>query len=189
MGTSGRRVVSEKIPSLDLPLALVGLRGTGKTSLGHLLAERLSLPFLDLDLELARRFGEQEESTGALLQRVGLQRFRELESEALATCLAPAAPFVLATGGGVIESPANRDLLGRAARCVWLLASPQVLMRRMAGDPSFRPPLTDLSPLAECEELARRRAPLYEEVSELALETGDRGLEFLADEIFCHLSR
>ena len=170
-------------------VSLVGLRGSGKSSLGRLLAERLELPFCDLDLELAERHGLPGESAGALLERVGLEGFRDLESLTLAECLAQGSPQVLATGGGVLERAPNRKLLAAATRCVWLQASPAELARRVALDSTTRPALTDLEPAAELALLAERRTPLYAEASELRCETEGRSLESLADEIFRQLSR
>lgn len=180
--------MAESAPFVGI-VSLVGLRGSGKSSLGRLLAERLDLPFCDLDRELAERHGLAGESAGALLERVGLERFRELESLTLAACLEQRSPQVLATGGGVLERAPNRALLAAVTRCVWLKASPAELARRVALDSTTRPALTDLEPAAEMALLAERRSPLYAAASELQCETEGRSLESLADEIFRHLSR
>ena len=87
-------------------LALLGLRASGKSTVGRWLAERLGRPFLDLDdllLEAARRAGRREESAGKLLAEAGPAEFRAFEAEALRRVLEPGLEVVLATGGGVLE--------------------------------------------------------------------------------------
>ncbi len=150
-------------------VALVGLRGSGKSRVGRLLAEHLGWPFADLDEELAREAGAA--AAGEVLSERGEEAFRDLEQEVLARCAAAPGPRVLATGGGVVEREANRRLLAGELRCVWLVAEPATLLARTAADPSARPALTELAPLAEVELLAERRAPLYGEVAEARVST------------------
>jgi len=154
-------------------IALVGLRCSGKSSVGRALAERLALPFVDLDAELARlareRHGGAERPAGAWLAELGEPAFRDLETAALERVLARPAPCVLATGGGVVERAANRSLLA-ACTCVWLQVPAAELARRMEADPTPRPGLLGPDPTAEIEELERRRAPLYAVLEPLAVD-------------------
>jgi shikimate kinase len=163
-------------------IALVGLRGSGKTTVGALLAGELQRPFADLDLELERAFASSHPSepsarSGELLARLGEDEFRALESRALAEVLGRAGPLVLACGGGAVLSEENRARLREAAWVVWLDAPVEELARRLAADPTPRPPLTPqgrLAGAASLEELAAVRAarlPFYEEVAHLRIRT------------------
>ncbi|HJO26822.1 MAG TPA: shikimate kinase [Planctomycetota bacterium] len=146
---------------------LIGARGSGKSTLGPLLAEELGGAFRDLDAELCDK-GEQTpaEDAGALFARLGERAFRELESQALSALLDECArspqTTVIATGGGVVEMGENHALL-RRGRCVWLQAQARELARRVTADPTPRPPLpgTGSTPLDEARSILERRAPLY----------------------------
>jgi len=168
------------------PVALLGLRGSGKTTVGRLLAARLGRPFLDLDEELvtwARHAGEPARSAGELLASRGERRFRELESDVLRRVLEPRPRLVVATGGGVVDREDNRVWLERVAWCVWISVPIEVLERRLALDPGDRPALTGLAPATELRHLLARRAPLLEALADLVVEAGDAGPEELADRI------
>jgi len=173
------------VPLRDLPIALVGLRGVGKTTVGRLLARELALDFIDLDEEIARRAVSRGQadvgsSAGDLLARRGLTEFRALETSALEDLLAATRPLVLAAGGGVVEAEFNRKLLRRRALCVWLRDAPEVLSVRVDADPARRPALVLGGSLAEARELDRIRAPLYSEVARIELDCGARTPEKIA---------
>lgn len=175
-------------------IALVGLRCSGKSSVGRALAASLARPFVDLDdatVALARSEDATivESGAGELLQRVGLERFREFEARALARVLEGDEPIVLATGGGAVETPANRALLARRARSIWLSVELERLRARLGSDPRVRPSLTGLGALDEIELVARRREPYYREVAELVLECGADSPERLAARIRETISR
>jgi len=168
-------------------LALIGLRGAGKTTVGRALAERLEVPFADLDEHLAEAHGLPGEAVGELFARVGEPRFRELESVALVEVLEAAQPLVLATGGGVIEVAANRRLLADRCRCVWLDADPDLLAARVAADGALRPSLTELDPRTEMREMATRRSHHYEELAELRVDCGPLETKTVCEVIFDEL--
>jgi shikimate kinase len=168
-------------------VALVGLRGAGKSAVGRLLAERLGSAFHDLDEALLAEAPGGARDAGEVLRRLGEARFRELETRALRACLARAGDLVLATGGGVVERAENRDLLRRRCRCLWLEADPRTLLTRAARDATDRPPLTDLDPVAELALLAQRREPLYRELAERAFETSGRSLAEVVEHLLAHL--
>lgn len=176
-------------PGRARPVTLVGLRCSGKTSVGGALARELGGTFADLDEVLAARWaaensaGAEHASAGEVLARIGIEAFRELEERCLAELLDAGGVRVLATGGGAIERTANRERLART-RCVWLDAPVEVLVARQSRDATLRPPLLGGGdPAAETAELARRRAPLYAEVAELRLDAGAESVARLVERV------
>ncbi|MFT5829757.1 MAG: shikimate dehydrogenase [Bacteroidia bacterium] len=150
-------------------IALIGLRASGKSTTGALLAERLGLPFVDLDHEIASAAGAS--SAGQLLERAGEPAFRTAEAAALKAVLARPMPGILATGGGVVESQACRALLrGAEVWCALITAEPAELERRMAGDATHRPQLASLGGAAEPREAGVSEAQIAWQRRGLALE-------------------
>ena len=171
----------------DRSIALVGLRGAGKTTVGRRLAQLLDLSFVDLDVALAALEGSGR-SAGELLAGLGEPAFRELEARALARVLAGAEPVVLATGGGAVLRAESRELLSARCRCVWLDAPVEVLAARLAADSTSRPALTELEPLAELERLAAERRELYETLAELVVDSSTADEVVLASSLAARLS-
>jgi shikimate kinase len=157
-------------------LYLLGLRGTGKSTIGKLVAARLERPFLDLDELIEQTTGQ---SVTELFRSRGEPFFRELEGRTLevvaeALLSGQAAPGVVALGGGTCERPANRDLLRRSGRGVWLQAPAEVLFRRLEQDVKSkgrRPALTGLGSLAELQALGTQRAANYTVCADFSLAT------------------
>lgn len=170
-------------------MALLGLRGSGKSTVGRALAARLERPFVDLDEEVARLGGAPGERAGELLARIGEARFRDLEEAALEEALARTDAPVLATGGGVVEREANRRRLAGTARCIWLRARPEALLERIAGDPTPRPALTGLAPLEELRQLEARRSPHLAALAETTLEVEGVAVAELVESLLAHLVR
>lgn len=156
-------------------LALLGLRCSGKTTVGRLLAAELGLPFLDLDSETVRagrQAGHCAGSAGDLLRRAGPARFRDLEASALRRVLEPCPRLVLATGGGVVERADNRAWLARTARCIYLSVPLPVLAERIGADAADRPALRGMDAAAEIGALLREREPDYRVLAEVVLSCG-----------------
>src|SRR5205085_748638 len=131
---------------------------------------------VDLDDEIAALHAAESKTArihaGEVLRLLGEPRFRDLESVALITVLARTQPIVLATGGGVVESAANRELLRSRATCLWLQVPLAELARRLRGDLTPRPALLGGDPVEEIAALAQRRSTLYGEVADAVLDAG-----------------
>lgn len=162
-------------------VVLVGMMGSGKSTVGHLLAERRRTAFCDTDEEVGRRRGL---TIPEIFARDGEQAFRDLESEALSACISRGG--VIATGGGVVLRSENRVLLG-AARVAWLDASIEELVARLEGD-SGRP-LLGADRHATLVELDRQRRPLYAEVASVRIEATGHTPSQICDQLVAWLER
>ena len=149
-------------------IVLIGYRGTGTSTTGRLLADRLGWAFLDADAELEARAGR---TIADIFRTEGEPGFRDRES-AILTELITLPNHVLATGGGVILRPGNRELLKSSGFVAWLQAPADVIQRRIEADPTTaarRPNLVG-GGLAEIVELLAVREPLYREVADAAFD-------------------
>lgn len=163
---------------------LVGLMGAGKTSVGKLLARRLGKTFCDCDHEI-------ESATGVRIPVIfeieGEAGFRARESRMLAE-LAERRNIVLATGGGAILAEENRRVLGKNGTVVYLRAAPQDLWQRTRHDRN-RPLLQTPNPLAKLTELYAERDPLYREIADLIVDTGNQSVSALAHRLELKLAQ
>jgi shikimate kinase len=166
---------------------LIGYRGSGKTCVAGHLAELLQLPWADADAELERRAGR---TIREIFAADGERAFRDLESAVL-TDLAERGGQVIALGGGVVLREANRAVLRRSGRTVWLRAQPETLWQRIEGDPTTgdrRPNLTAHGGIEEVRRLLDARTPFYEESADLALDTEDKSPAEIAQAIAAWLA-
>jgi shikimate kinase len=161
-----------------LSIALVGLSGAGKSTVGRLLAARLGWPLRDTDALIAQADGR---SVAAIFAEDGEARFRELEALALREALAD-PPCVVATGGGVVLRAENRALLRQAAFVAWLDAPTRALVARLRAHAEARP-LLEGDPAVRLAALRAARAALYAEVAYVRLETDGRTAEQLCAEV------
>lgn len=170
-------MAAPSVPSIPRSVALIGLPASGKSTTARVLADRLGFPARDLDEEIAAEAGEDIPSIFASEGEAG---FRDRESRALRLA-AEGGPCVLATGGGIVVRQENRALLRTRFRTVWLRVSPETAAARSSG--GARPLLTGGDPETRIRELSARRAPLYAECSELAVDTEGRNPEAVAEDI------
>lgn len=150
------------------PVALVGLPGSGKSTVGRQLARRLRLDFVDLDAAIEARAGA---SIRELFARIGEDGFRELETEVLRDWVGRPGLRVLSTGGGIVLREANRSLLQERCTVVYLKTSVDELARRLRHD-TQRPLLQVSNPRAKLAELFEQRDPLYQASAHFIIASG-----------------
>lgn len=160
-------------------LAFVGMAGAGKSAVARRVAAALQLPLVDLDQAVSTAQGGI--SIAEVFARVGEERFREMETAALLDALGRSATVVIATGGGAVERPQNREALG-AARVVWLTATDEVLIDRLTNS-SVRRPLLEGDLEGNLRRLREHREPLYREVADLTVQVGFGDLANTVDQV------
>src|SRR5690349_1775259 len=148
------------IPSTGI--ALIGLRGAGKTTLGKRLAENIGWTFVELNKEIERQNGL---SVAEILALYGQEGFRRMEQIALVQTLSRKEPVVLATGGGIVSEPLTFDLILSSFYTVWLKAEPEEHMARVRRQGDLRPMADDRSAMAELRNILVSREPLYARAS------------------------
>src|SRR5882672_11038051 len=131
-------------------IALLGLRGAGKSTLGRKLAEGLGVPFVELDLEVEKEAGAK---LGEVFAMYGQDAFRRFERRALERVLGQHERAVIAAGGSLVTDPGTYQLLRERCRCVWLKASPQEHMARVIAQGDMRPFKGRSAALAEIDKL------------------------------------
>jgi len=152
-------------------VALIGLPGAGKSAVMGLLAERLAWGSVDVDRAVERKAGR---SVARIFAGEGEERFRALESLALAEALSETRPLVIACGGGVLGRAANRDLLKARARVVWLRVDPDEAAARLGPEElAQRPLLSADRPEKRLRELLDRREDAYAAAADIVIVTDD----------------
>lgn len=163
---------------------LVGPMGAGKTTIGRYLAKRLGKNFYDSDREIEYRTGV---NIPVIFEIEGEGGFRQREGRMIAE-LTQLNNIVLATGGGAVLAAENRQKLVQRGIVIYLYASPEQLYRRTAHD-SNRPLLQTKNPLERLRELLEQRDPLYREVANITVKTGERPVKVVTNEVFQQLKR
>jgi XRE family aerobic/anaerobic benzoate catabolism transcriptional regulator len=143
-------------------IALIGLRGAGKSTLGKMLARKIGWSFVELNKEIEAQNGL---SVAEIIALYGQDGFRRMEQTALGQLLARKELTVLATGGGIVSEPLTFDLILSSFYTIWLKAEPEEHMARVRRQGDLRPMADDRSAMAELRTILKSREPLYARAS------------------------
>lgn len=176
-----RKLVTEHFssqPEDRRRIALLGLRGGGKSTLGQLLADKLSLPFIELDREIERRSGAP---LSEIFEMFGQETFRRAEREALDEVLRQHPNFVIATSGSIVTDPATLELLLSSCFTVWVRAEPQEHMKRVMAQGDMRPMAKNARAMEDLVSILKSREPLYAKAEAVIATTGKTPEQNLAE--------
>ena len=172
--------------TLTTHLYLTGFRGTGKSSVARSLAKQLGVTAIDLDEVVEQQAGI---SISKIFEQSGESGFRDLESSALAA-VAQSPPAIVSLGGGAVLRAENQACVAKTGICIWLNADAKTIAARLNHDETTadrRPALTALEASEEIERLLDERRPIYEQTSQHRIETTDRSIDQVVDEILALL--
>ena len=190
LGTSAAELLS-RTSRTDTPprrapiVALVGLRGAGKSSIGTAVAERLGVPFIELDELIVR---EAQMTLSTIFEIHGEHYYRGLEREVLRRLLAAGKPMVIATGGSIVTDAETWGLLRSRARTMWLKATSHDHWSRVVAQGDVRPMRDRPRAMNELEALLGRRKPLYEMADDV-IETSGRAPSVVVESVVHVLAR
>ena len=159
-------------------IVLIGMRGSGKTIVGELLAQRLDKQFIEMDELIVQRLGL---SIPEIVEKYGWEKFREVEEE-ITREVAELDNVVNATGGGVVTREKNIRELKKKGKLVWLKVSLDTLLRRI-GNGQSRPSLTGRPQREDMETVLAERSPIYERVADFVIDTEGKTPEEIAEAI------
>lgn len=179
---SGYIKVTKLEIAVNLKVSLIGLPGSGKSTVGRQLARRLQLPFIDSDHWIEDRLGC---SIREYFEREGETSFRDVEAQVIDE-LTQGPPGVLSTGGGTVLRAENRTNLRTRGNVVYLKSSPDELFRRLRHD-TQRPLLQVADPLQRLRDLYAVRDPLYRQTAHFVIETGRPSVASLVNMILMQL--
>ncbi|MHB1533829.1 MAG: shikimate kinase [Acidimicrobiales bacterium] len=165
-------------------ILLIGMMGAGKSTTGHLLAERLGWPYLDSDEEILRSTGH---SVPEIWKTRGEAAFRTEEARVLAEATSSDGPVVIAVAGGAVLDPINRRRIRGAGVVIWLRAEVTTLAARIGAGAGR--PLLEGGPAAALAELAPGREPLYRELADVEIDVDGLGPDEVVDAIVAGRAR
>ncbi|ART50487.1 shikimate kinase [Acidovorax carolinensis] len=168
---------------MQIRCALVGMPGSGKSTVGRQLAHRAGVPFIDLDHRLEKMIGTTIRS---FFETQGEARFRDLEAQVLAEVTQQPGGMVLSTGGGAVLRAENREVLRQFGNVLYLRASPEEIYKRVKHDKT-RPLLQGGNPMEKLRELYAVRDPLYRETAHYVIETGRPSVSTLVSMVMMQL--
>jgi shikimate kinase len=154
-------------------VALIGFMAVGKTSVGKLLAEELGKQYIEVDSLIVEKAGK---SIPQIFREDGEIAFRQMEIEIIQK-LACQEKLVIDCGGGVVLNKINIDRLRQNAIVVWLVASPQTILKRTAVDGDARPVLKQTNGIEGIKFLLRLRKPYYQHAADIKIDTSKLSLE------------
>lgn len=163
-------------------LVLIGFRGTGKTTVGKLLAQLTGRDFIDTDELIEKKMGL---SIQEIVSRDGWPAFRDLERKVIKE-IAYGDQQIIAAGGGAVLDEENVQALKKNGLLIWLKANLQVISARLASDRetfSQRPSLTGKGTLAEIEEVFKHREKIYAQIAEMEIDTSNLNAKMVAEKI------
>jgi XRE family aerobic/anaerobic benzoate catabolism transcriptional regulator len=160
-------------------IALIGLRGGGKSTIGTLLAKRLDVPFVELNRVIEQKSGMP---LGEMIEMFGQETFRRAERAALESVLHDNPRLVLATGGGLVKEPATDELLRTSCVTVWVRADPDQHMQRVIAQGDLRPMADNARAMDDLVSILKSREPLYAK-ADVVLDTAGKAPERSADEL------
>ena len=170
---------------LKTNVALIGFMGTGKSSVGRVLAKKLERKFIELDALVEQKAGR---SIPEIFQQSGETGFRELEIQIVKDIEAE-RNTVIACGGGVVLNGINVDRLREGAVIVYLMASPVVILKRTSRDRTLRPMLNIEDPISRIRDLLKFRRPFYERAADITIDTSRLYIDAVVDEIIVLLKK
>jgi XRE family aerobic/anaerobic benzoate catabolism transcriptional regulator len=179
LGTTPRALLEPSEAIADRPIALLGVRGAGKSSVGAALARKLDMRFIEVDREIEVAAGLP---LGEVFALHGEAYYRRVEREVLTRLLAESAPTVLATGGSIVNDPTNYALLRSRARTIWLRATPEDHWNRVVAQGDQRPMAENPHAFEELRALLAARHKLYARADQ-TVETSGRSLRQVVAEI------
>ena len=166
-------------PAGPLRLALVGLRGAGKSTLGRLLAAQLGAPFIELNDEIAKMSGLD---VPEIFHLYGPEGYRRFERRCLDRAIGGHGHAVLATPGGIVADPGTYEALLGAFFTIWLRAAPEEHMARVRAQGDLRPMAGNSEAMKELKRLLKSREPLYRRADRV-LDTSGRSVEACRDSL------
>jgi XRE family transcriptional regulator, aerobic/anaerobic benzoate catabolism transcriptional regulator len=182
LGTTGGALLTQASrPRTEVPgvIALVGLRGAGKSSIGAAVATRLGVPFVELDEVIVR---EAQMTLSAIFEIHGEAYYRQMERDVLRRFLDSGKPAVIATGGSIVTDAESWGLLRSRARTVWLKATPREHWDRVVAQGDVRPMRGRPRAMNELKQLLAARTPLYAQ-ADVALDTSGHTVSDVVDRV------
>jgi len=164
-------------------IALIGFMGVGKTAVGKALADKLGKEFVELDSQIEQKAGK---SITQIFEQDGEIAFRELEIESVKQ-VSEKKNTVIACGGGVVLNKINIDRLRENARIVYLVASPQIILKRILKGGEKRPLVNVSDKAVTIRELLKFRKPFYERAADITINTSNLSVNSVVKQIISRL--
>jgi XRE family aerobic/anaerobic benzoate catabolism transcriptional regulator len=180
-----RLLRNTEAPPRQQRIALIGLRGAGKSTLGPLIAAQFGFPFIEFNTQIEEISGLR---VGELFSLYGPDGYRRFEERGLRAIIDTYDRVVVATGGGIVANPASYDLLLTAFRTVWLRAEPEEHMARVLAQGDNRPMADNGAAMEELKIILKSREPLYDR-ADISLDTAGRAVGDCLSEVVDGLRR